>query len=497
VATTAVRILEFARRKHADLQRSLRSQQVHPSLELSDIQGILFRGYGGLPTCRYVLLSVKDPEAAGTWLASLASEVSQGIRGRDERALHIAFTYSGLQTLGVSQDVLRGFSQPFISGMVGEHRSRLLGDVGASDPSNWIWGGPHTAPVHAVLVLYGPSVEAVESAYDVQRAHWSGSGWQEIYSLLADVRSGREHFGFTDGISQPAIAGYHPSRSALHAIRAGEFVLGYRNEYDLYTNRPLVDSSEAAARLLPFDVEGTGKKDLGRNGSYLVLRQLRQDVVAFRDTVDRLTRNGDGTPNPSASDRLAAQMVGRWPSGAPLVKSPKQDDPRLARNNEFAYHREDEHGLLCPLGAHVRRTNPRDALAPDPGTEAALVVNRRHRLVRRGRAYGPELAPGAVDHVDRGLMFVGLNGNIARQFEFVQHSWLADPLFNGFQGESDPISGVTDNNRFTVQGNPVRTRYCGLPRLVHVMGGAYCFLPGIRALRYLSQAGGSERRGKR
>ena len=62
---------------------------------------------------------------------------------------------------------------------------------------------------------------------------------------------------------------------------------------------------------------------------------------------------------------LAAKIMGRWRSGAPLVLAPDHDDPTLgahpSRNNDFAYNAEDDaRGFKCPFGSHVRRMNPRD-----------------------------------------------------------------------------------------------------------------------------------------
>jgi Dyp-type peroxidase family len=391
--------------------------------------------------------------------------------------------------LGVPTSTLGGFAQPFIEGLVTPHRSRLFGDVGASDPEHWAWGGPRTEPIDAVIVLYTTSDGALDELHAAEEAVWTSSGWVEVNAITCSAGTNREHFGFADGISQPAIEGYHQSESKFHLVKSGEFILGYPNEYDLYTSRPLVDASAPGSQLLPADIEGSSAADLGRNGTYVVMRQLRQDVVAFRSTLDRLTEHADGSSNPDARALLAAKLVGRWPSGAPLIKTPWKDEAALARENEFGYHTEDPNGLLCPVGSHVRRANPRDSLAPNPGTEDSMSVNRRHRLIRRGRAYGSELAPGAVDNGERGLMFVAINANIARQFEFVQHSWIADPRFNGFRGESDPITGTIEDNCFTQEQSPVRCRYTGLPRFVDVVGGAYFFMPGLRALRYLASLG--------
>jgi Dyp-type peroxidase family len=216
-----------------------------------------------------------------------------------------------------------------------------------------------------------------------------------------------------------------------------------------------------------------------------VLRTLRQDVDAFHAFTDTATRDADGRPDPAQAALLAAKIVGRWPSGAPLVLAPGQDDPSLADSNDFGYHEVDARGLACPLGSHVRRTNPRDSLEPGPGTEASMTINRRHRLLRRGRAYG---SPTSGEEC--GVHFICLNANLARQYEFVQHTWVNNPVFNGLEDETDPLVGRRSSKRsyFTTPARPVRRRYTELPQFVHVRGGAYFFLPGIRALRFLASA---------
>jgi Dyp-type peroxidase family len=231
--------------------------------------------------------------------------------------------------------------------------------------------------------------------------------------------------------------------------------------------------------LLP-DPAGSGAVDFGRNGSYLVFRQLEQDVEGFWQFVDAATRRADGSPDSGGGAALAAKMVGRWPSGAPLVKAPDHDAPALAEDNDFAY-RDDPRGLACPIGAHVRRANPRDSLGPEPA--ASLDASDRHRLLRRARSYGP--AGGT------GLYFICLAGDLARQFEFVQHTWLNSATFNGLYADADPLTGSRHpaGATFTIPARPVRRRYRGLPQFVRTRGGAYFFLPGVSAVRYLAQLG--------
>ncbi len=207
-------------------------------------------------------------------------------------------------------------------------------------------------------------------------------------------------------------------------------------------------------------------------------------------------------PTRTARIRLAAKMVGRWPGGAPLVKSPEKDDPALGSDNEFLYHAlGDEDGLKCPIGSHIRRTNPRDSLEPDPGSDRSIEVGKRHRLIRRGRSYGTPVANSmeAADVLatgdaagERGLHFLCFNTHIGRQFEFIQHTWANNPGFDGLYDDDDPLIGDRGasygkaGGTFTIQADPVRTRVTGMPRFVQVRGGAYFFLPGIRALRFLA-----------
>ncbi|HYT26006.1 MAG TPA: peroxidase, partial [Actinomycetota bacterium] len=303
-------------------------------------------------------------------------------------------------------------------------------------------------------------------------------------------------------ISQPLVEGLPRTGPPAQTVRAGEIVLGYPNEYALYTDRPLLPAAEDPGGLLPRDAGGSGDADLGRNGSYLVVRQLAQDVRGFRRFLERATTRADGGSDERDREWLAAKMVGRWPGGAPLVLSPDRDDPALADANDFAYAASDPDGLRCPLGAHVRRAHPRDSLDPGPGSQKSIDVDKRHRILRRGREYGPPLppdapldgpgtAPGADE--ERGLHFMCLNANIARQFEFIQHTWVNNPKFDGLYDDPDPVVAASAalGGSFTVPARPVRRRVTGVPAFVTVRGGGYFFLPGIRAIRYLASLGGT------
>jgi deferrochelatase/peroxidase EfeB len=295
----------------------------------------------------------------------------------------------------------------------------------------------------------------------------------------------------------------------------GEFLLGYPNEYGQYTPRPLLAPEGASARL-PRAEDDPGRADFGRNGSYLVIRQLRQDVDGFWHELDQRA-GGDA----DLRERLAAAMVGRKKSGEPLVSSAAgacTDRTDRSALNDFTFQ-SDPRGERCPIGAHIRRANPRNADFP-AGSEGLLkrlirmlgfdasvlhedliASTRFHRLLRRGRKYdgsppnsGPTQADAPAD--ERGLHFMCLASNITRQFEFVQSAWLMGSGFAGLCGETDPLldnpetapDGFASDFFSLPQKDGPDRRLTGLPRFVTVVGGAYFFLPGVRALRYLAAA---------
>jgi Dyp-type peroxidase family len=456
------------------------------ALELDDIQGLVVRGYAHLAAARFVLLRIRDPAAARRFVADTAAAITPAVAHAPERAVHLAVTAAGLRRLELSHAALAGFPTEFTDGMTAPARSRVLGDVGASAPQAWDWGGPDSEPVDLLLLLYAGDATALEELAKPIAARYKRGGVAELRRLDTEAIGDHEHFGFRDGISQPVIAGLGHTGSAEHIVRAGEFVLGYANEYNLLTDRPLVPAAADPGGVLPPD-PATGEHDLGRNGTYLVMRQMQQDVAGFW----AFARDAAGAGDPTA---LAAKMVGRWPSGAPLVAAPDADDPAHATANGFGYARIDPDGMRCPIGAHVRRSNPRDSLDPSPGTPDSIAVNRRHRLLRRGRKYGPPVdvdglraGTAAADGADRGLHFICLGANIARQFEFVQRAWVGNPKFATLYDDADPLIGRHSplGGTFTIPARPVRRRITALPEFVTVRGGAYFFLPGIRALRYV------------
>ena len=478
-------------------------------LERNDIQGLIFSAYTTQHPCAgYVLLHVVNAAAARSWLSRRVGEVTTAEKEKidPKLSINLAFTASGLKNLGLNADMLGSFSFAFQHGMTTPHRSRILGDSDENDPTHWEWGGLAGTSVDVLLMVFASDESVLKTELLRQQKEYAVNGaLQEIKVLVAGREPAKpstaEHFGFADGIGQPTIAGTETAerqrRRTNHAteLPAGEFLLGHTNVYGVTADSPAVKPEEDPRQLLPVvPADSTalnakaGMHDLGRNGSYLVFRQLAQDVAKFWTFLDSATRAANGASDPDARERLGAKFVGRWKSGAPLVLSPKRDDERLASENNFGYLSKDPKGFACPVGAHVRRSNPRDALGPTK--EEGLNSANRHRILRRGRSYGHRLSnPLMDDHAERGLLFICLNSDIERQFEFVQQTWINNPVFGGLTDEVDPLVGnlaKVDDAHFTVQDEKLRSRAHNLSRFVTVKGGAYFFLPSIRALKYLA-----------
>jgi Dyp-type peroxidase family len=461
-------------------------------LEFGDIQGIVFSGYQKKPFASYLMLRVTDPGKARGYFRDLAQCVTTGADRTADTCINVAITAHGLTALGLDDDALATFPLEFREGLAGsETRSRALGDIGDSSPGRWVWGGPDTR-VHVLLMLYARTEALLSSLIASQRAQLAGGLSCEREQSTQSLPDRREHFGFADGIAQPVIeGGGREDRVFGRRVKAGEFILGYENEYGKLPFLPNVAPQlDSGAHLEDCRAEGP-RRALGRNGSYLVVRQMDQDVHAFWSYMRGAAAEQLGAAHVNdGAIRLAAKSVGRWPSGAPLVSCPQQDDPALGNEDDFGYFWKDRHGTSCPLGAHIRRANPRDSLEPDP--LSSNKVSDRHRIMRRGRAYGEPLAKPWLAETDdgeqRGLMFICVNTNIRRQFEFIQQTWINNPKFSGLYDEVDPLIGGHDpeTNNFSIPDDPTRCRLEGLPRFVQIRGGDYFFLPSVRALRFLA-----------
>jgi Dyp-type peroxidase family len=434
-------------------------------LESDDIQHILLTRAPAL-TGRYEFLSFRDGVAGRAWLSAIketvhsAASMQASVEG-DKRWVTVAFTWNGLRALGLDESSLATFPDEFKQGMAA--RAEALGDTGANAPKDWI-GGLASADLHAIAILFArDSAEHDRCVSEHEKLIASYPGVQVLSSLdlqaVPPFDHAHDHFGFRDRLSQPVIegSGEEPTPGSGAPIKAGEFILGYPDENGIVADRPRPEI-------------------LARNGSYMAYRRLQEHVGKFRDF---LRQHGESRQE---QELIAAKLMGRWRSGAPLVLSPEKDDPALGadpkRNNDFNYKEMDPHGYAVPLGSHARRMNPRDTAAN---------MNRR-RMIRRGATYGPYLPEDAPDDgADRGIAAFVICGSLIRQFEFAQNVWANDPNFHELGNERDPIIGNQDGTfEFKIPKRPIRKKISGLPAFTTVRGGAYFFLPGIKALRYLA-----------
>ena len=444
-------------------------------LELNDIQHFLLERPRAL-VARYEFLTFRTPESGCSWLAGIMEKVGNGQMVRatgdtEKRWVTVAFTWNGLRALGVDEGSLATFPEEFRQGMAA--RAEVLGDTGANHPDHWV-GGLASPDLHAIIILFARDVGDRERSVREHQEYVSRIRDLDVISTL-DLEAippyeyAHEHFGYRDRITTVTVEGTGglPTLSSGPAIKAGEFFLGYPDEEN---NVPKLPQPEI----------------LSRNGSFLAYRRLQEHVGAFRDF---LREHGK---TPEEQELLAAKLMGRWRSGAPLVLSPDRDEPALASdphsNNSFDYGKMDPYGYAVPLGAHIRRMNPRDT---------AVNVQRR-QVIRRGGTYGTPLPEDAPDDgADRGVAaFLGC-ASLVRQFEFVQNVWTNDPNFHELGNERDPIIGTQDGTYdMTIPKRPVRKKIKGLPAFTTVKGGAYFFLPGITALRYLAALNGGSGRNR-
>ena len=504
-------------------------------IETPEIQTLILRGLGSLPAMACGLVRLDPAANLVSWTDALTKTVNFGnedpdphrweqqlwsqLLAGDRRALpeeptatFVAFTATGLTKLGLpapdSGMGLGAFLAPFNQGMGG--RSRVLRDGGPSSPTSWQWSdsSPWTGrpegdrSVDAVLLVYGVNPETCQA---VIARHVNAHGLSLVKMITSPVRpvleSGlrAEPFGFADGISNPAIKGLrgNPGLPA-DQVSPGEILLGYP-----HMRGGLPPTCEIPGYLDPLDIlpairgqayrrypafgRETGAAadhDFGRNGTFLVVRQLEQDVAGFidytRQAAAALLRQA-GAPKVDA-DWVAAKMVGRWRDGSPVVLYPDRQPRKPDTTDDFLYATLDPRGFACPLGSHVRRTNPRDSLIADDLKTPNHISS--HRILRRGRAYAEPGAKG--ESPTEGLIFLAACSDLERQFEFVQQTWIGDPSFHGLTGESDPLVD-TDGQLQDLSlpdGRTVR-RLKGIPDFVTVRGGGYFFMPSRSALCYL------------
>src|SRR5215470_11475927 len=440
-----------------------------PTLELHEIQATVLRPRPAPYFGSHVLLRIDDAQAGRKFISRLTPHIASSANWWDATKtwLDVGISYAGLEALGVPQDSLQSFPEAFRVGMAA--RARQLGDDGVNDPKNW--DKPYgTGQVHIGVSAFSDSEEKHQRALAVAREQYEGFSGVSILAMQdfgaqpGDLNS----LGYKDGIDQPPIegTGVDPLPGGGRPIKGGEFILGYPGEAGVPLPMPQPDI-------------------LGRNGTYVGFRKYQSRVGAFNRF---LHANGK---TQEERELLAAKLVGRWRSGAPLVLAPEVDDPALGadprRNNDFDYAK-DAQGRKAPLGCHIRRMNPRD-------TELTRLTDVNiHRLIRRGTTYGLPYDPNALseadDEVERGAMFLFISAKAMATMEFLQQEWINDGDFIGVGEERDPIIGRQEEGAtFTIPKEPVRRRIRGIETFNVLRGGEYFFMPSISALNWLANLG--------
>jgi Dyp-type peroxidase family len=456
------------------------------TLQSEEIPTLVFGGLLRLRCAQSFMLQLPDVAEKGRgWLRAIEGEIGYGERRRAGSMLALGLSHSGLQGLGLDAHALSTFPTVFQHGMAASWRSRALGDVGDNAPQNWCWGGPDTRRVDAIVNVYAENDDTLTERIAQMRVEFRHFGVEIVHELQLDRLPAngdpiREPFGFTDGVSQPIVRGTRRSftaRNDINVVDAGEMILGYPD------NLEQIAASPFSARC----------PKLGHNGTYLVVRQLEQDTVAFRRYLDTTAGQLIGNarvPELGRADLaewLAAKIVGRWKDGTSLVRHPYQPGsvsaPGMRPDNDFLFGAEDPDGLRCPFGAHIRRANPRDSF--EAGSKEQLAISNRHRIFRVGRSYSEQ-----ERSTRPGLLFMCVNANIERQFEFMQQTYLLGSSFHGLENEVDAFARREESGgvlTIPTERGPLRLQ--GMSSFITVRGGGYFFMPGRSAVRFLMGTG--------
>lgn len=510
-----------------------------------DIQGFITSGFKHIYHTIYLFLKIEDKAKAQEWLSTIVDEMttakgwrpvddsangaqqaSKPPKERPQKIMNIAFTVEGLKILGLPPEVIETFPVQFQEGMADEHRALLLGDTHDNSPDNWEIGNPKDGEFHILLILNAGNnpdkTKDIDAFAKAQKDIATKSGLTVRFEELGSRRrDDKELFGFHDGIAQPKVEGVNVKDSQgdkiNNAVKTGEFILGYQDAYGLFPASPVMDKKYDPNDILPpyknpRDVDDSvvsdDLRDLGMHGSYIVYRKLVQDVAAFWKFVVQEVERIDGKDaSPERVVWLASKFVGRTPHGDPLTPHPQS--PHKTGQDDFLYATHDKEGLYCPVGSHLRRTNPRDVFHPE-NPESSIELVDKHRIIRRGRIFGSSAFElGKLDYPDdtlvdtikklkdkpkktSGLHFLCVNADIQRQFEFIQHNWSNDPNFNELYENKDPIIGDNSDpdqpdSFMSIPTKKIRIRTDKLPRFVSVVGGAYLFMPSKTALKFLAQ----------
>jgi deferrochelatase/peroxidase EfeB len=502
----------FGRGRHEAPGTNAKSGSTTTKLDLSEIQGFILRGYR-MPMVRHFLLTVDVPAQARKLLGRLVNGDETGApqittaedwhvgfepgpgdnladvpRCKPDYCLNVGITWPGMIALEIKDRVptlsFKSFSA-FIAGAA--ERAALVGDTGTSAPQNWI-DAFTTGSGHVMVTLHAISPEAMTTYSERLSALFAeGNAFREIWRTdgmaWVEMRDGKPNFcskvpfGYTDGISMTTIRGgperYHPD----HQQPCEPWLFVLRDDAENY--------------LLP------EPRELALNGSFAVFKMIKTDVVGFENF---LQSNKDKID----PELLAAKICGRWRNGIPLALSPDTDSPpggippEQMNNYEYvnADGSGDPKGLRCPVGAHMRRINPRGQPVTGQGHPGGS--NNTHRIIRRGMPYGPNFDPTQpYDGIERGLLGYFINSSIENQYEFVLKQWVNDSEFAGavrlHPKSKDPMIGTQDQAEsiFVIpqaNGSPL-IKITGFSTFVTTKAAAYCFLPSIAAVKFIAKLG--------
>jgi deferrochelatase/peroxidase EfeB len=438
---------------------------------LEDIQAPVLRDYW-MPSLTILVLRVIDATAARTWLGELTVRAAAPWPVEADNHVNLGLTAEGLRALGVPDAAIGSFPEEFRQGAVA--RAGSIGDTHDGDPEHWI-GGLGTPDAHLVVTVYGNDRAVVSGAVD---ALVTAPGFGPAVHVLSrhdgDALHGSNvtHFGYHEGLSGPTIEGLPAPLAPDPQPTAplGEFVLGHLSQHERFTYP--VPQPQA----------------LGDNGTFCVLRISERDVAGFEQFLQAAAAQTG-----MSVELVAATLMGRWRNGMPLALSPDTDTPAqpipAERQNAFDYV-DDPRGERCPIGSHIRRVNPR-------GSRIAGGGGHLHRLVRRGMPYGPPFDPTKGDDgQERGSLSLFFNVSIADQFEFVMRDWIDGETFApGLRGSRCPIAGSNDpatSSFFLGPPGKDRAKLAGFGRFSTTRGAAYCFVPSLTGLRWLSSLGADE-----
>jgi Dyp-type peroxidase family len=468
-----------------------------PVIDYGDVQGTLLRGYR-VDYARHFILSIADVAATRSFitdivegnngLPKITTAQRSGLKMHATRFLNISFTNTGLAALGIAANDLKTFDSAFQRGATSPTTANAIGDIGDSAPANWIGGMNDGSQVHVVLSLWidadPPELEALSAQL---RAAFAGALTELSAQDAQALPDNQVHFGYRDNIAQPTVIGAPPSKRPVPddqpPVKTGEFLLGYGNE------------TGGTYRVTP--------AQLSTNSSYAAFRLLEQDVAGFDAFLAAYA--------PKAGidvETLAAKVCGRWRNGNPLELAPDAPGTVLPKTqlNDFNYvdtavpAKDDTLGLICPIGSHIRRNNPRNGAIV--GTDST-----HHRIVRRAMPYGPPYDPAKPDDTPRGLVGFFINASLTNQFEFLTSQWNDQSTF--VKSATQPGNPDAGNAVFNISGQDVflgvndptkssftlaksgangknNTKLKGFGRMVITRGSIYCFFPSITGLRYLA-----------